>query len=68
MTDTKLLAEAIGNSGYKIKYLAEKMEISRQVLSNKIHGRSEFRSDEIVKLSRLLNINIEERERIFFAV
>ena len=68
MTDTELLKARIQKSGYKIAFLAEQMELSRQGLYHKINDRHEFTASEIEKLCDLLGVDsLEERSRIFFA-
>ena len=43
------------------------MNLSRAGLYNKINGKSEFYASEIQKLSKLLKLDTDEREDIFFA-
>ncbi len=67
MTDSTLLNDRINGSGLKVAYIAEKMSISRQSLSNKINGKTQFKTEEIKMLSKLLNIdNPEDLYEIFF--
>lgn len=67
MTDTKLLEDKIRESGYKRYSIAERMGISAYALAMKIDNEREFKASEIDALCKLLNIDIEERMRIFFA-
>ncbi|MBQ1293169.1 MAG: toxin-antitoxin system, antitoxin component, Xre family protein [Clostridiales bacterium] len=68
MTNTELLKSTIAQSGLKLEYLAEKCEISRQALSNKIANRSYFTAHEIDVLCLELKITgLTAKERIFFA-
>ena len=67
MTNTKLLREKIEQSGYKLRFIAEKIGITYQGLLNKINNRSEFRANEIQALYDLLGLTEEERVAIFFA-
>ncbi|MBR6821938.1 MAG: helix-turn-helix transcriptional regulator [Clostridia bacterium] len=68
MTNTELLREFITKSGLKLEYLAEKCEITRQALSNKITNRNLFTAKEIEVLCRELKIDdLAAKERIFFA-
>ena len=66
MTDTYKLYYKIKKGGFKISYLSEQLGLSRQGLSNKINGESEFYASEISKISELLKLTPEEREDIFF--
>lgn len=68
MTNTEMLREIIAKSGLKLEYLAEKCEITRQALSNKITNKSLFTAKEIEVLCRELKISsLTEKERVFFA-
>lgn len=67
MTNTELLREKIDQSGYKLRFIAEKIGITYQGLLNKINNRSEFRANEIQALYDLLDLTEEERVAIFFA-
>lgn len=66
MTNTELLREKIERSGYKLRFIAEKLGITYQGLLNKINNRSEFRAKEIQVLYNLLSLTEEERVAIFF--
>lgn len=67
MTDSALLNDRINSSGLRMAYIAEKMSISRQSLSNKINGKTQFKTEEIKMLSKLLNIdNPDDLYEIFF--
>ncbi len=66
MTNTFLLNYMIKEKGYKIGYIAEKMNLSRAGLYNKINGKSEFFASEIQCISDILNLDLQEREKIFF--
>lgn len=67
MTDSRLLYEKIDKSGYKLRFIAEKIGVTYQCFLNKINNRSEFRASEIQMLYELLNMTEEERVAIFFA-
>ena len=67
MTNTILLEQYIGESGYKKSFIAKELGITAYVLSMKINGKSEFKASEIDTLSTLLNIGVKDRMRIFFA-
>jgi plasmid maintenance system antidote protein VapI len=68
MTDTKLLAQAIDDSGLKKSFLAEKLGISRQSLTSLLNGQTEFKASQIHTLTALLGLSAERRDSIFFAV
>lgn len=67
MTDIELLKKAIERSGLKISFIADKMGISRQAFHVKLKSSHTFRANEILNLSKILNLSFEEREKIFFA-
>lgn len=68
MTNTRLLREAIKNSGLKIGYIIskEQLNLSYQGFENKVNGDSEFTASEIMKISELLELSVEDRDYIFF--
>lgn len=66
MTNTKLLREKVDQSGYKLRFIAEKAGITYQGLLNKINNKTEFRAGEIQALYNLLKLTEEERAKIFF--
>ena len=67
MTDTALLREKIEQSGYKLRFICEKLGLSWGGLANKIENRTEFRQSEIGALTELLQLTEEDRKQIFFA-
>lgn len=66
MTNTNLLRNKIDESGYKLRFIAKKLGITYQGFLNKINNETEFKAGEIQILCDMLNINIEEKELIFF--
>lgn len=68
MTDTYRLKEIIDKSGYKRKFIADKLGITPFGLDKKINNVTEFKASEIDVLCNLLQIKtLVEKERIFFA-
>lgn len=68
MTNKRLLKQKIDDSGLKLGFIAEKMDISYGWLKKKIDGRVAFKAYEIQTLCELLQItDLEEKESIFFA-
>ena len=63
--NTKLLQQKIKDSGLKMGFIAEKLGRSRQALSDKIQGKTEFLPSEIRILCELLHLSDEERRLIF---
>lgn len=68
MTDTKKLREQIARSGFKLVYLADQLGITRQALQKKIENDTEFKASEVDRLSKLLQLSVEDKEGIFFAL
>lgn len=66
MTNTKLLRKKIDDSGYKAKFLANRIGITYQSLLNKINNEREFKASEIQALYELLALTEDERTAIFF--
>ena len=61
MTNTSLLKQRIEESGLRRGFLAEKLGISIESFRRKVNGETQFLSEEIVALTRLLHIeNVEE--------
>ena len=67
MTNTELLRDVINKSGLTITFISDKMGLTREGLYNKLNGLSEFKASEIVRLSEILHLSSEKREKIFFA-
>ncbi len=67
MTDTKLFYKAVDESGYKLKYIADELDLTYQGLQNKAENVTEFKPSEISKLTILLGLSNNKRDKIFFA-
>lgn len=52
--------------GYKQYEMADKIGISRQTYNYKENGKLQFTSEEIIKISRELNLTLEDVNGIFF--
>ena len=63
--NTKLLQQKIKDSGLKMGIIAEKLGRSRQALSDKIQGKTEFLASEIRILCELLHLSDDDRRLIF---
>lgn len=68
MTNTKLLRSKIDESGYKLRFIAKKLGITYQGFLNKINNDTEFKATEIKILCDLLDIDIQQKEVIFFTL
>lgn len=66
MVNLELLEKEIKESGLKLNYLADKLDISYYGLSKKLKGLNEFKLSEVQKLSKLLKLNQKTRNTIFF--
>ena len=67
MTNTTLLKAKIDASGYKMKYIANRIGLSYQGFLNKIRNKTDFTAPEIKSLCELLHIGTEEMEQILNA-
>lgn len=67
MTDIKKLNKEISDSGLRKSWIAEKLGISYQSFWNKLKGKRTFKINEIIRLSNILNLTFDMRERIFFS-
>ena len=68
MTNAALLKAKIDASGYKMKYVADRIGLTYQGFLNKIRNKTDFTAPEIKGLGELLHIETEEMEQIFFAL
>jgi len=66
MIDTVRLVETIRARGLRLDFIAEKLNISRQTLSDKINGKKQFKLCEIQMLVKVLNLTPDEIDAIFF--
>ena len=68
MTNSALLYAKIKESGLKLGFIAEKLDISYPWLKRKINGDVPFKAYEIQILCELLQItDLSEKDLIFFA-
>ena len=66
MTDISALKDCIGNSGRTIVAVAEKSGILRETLYNRMKT-GDFKLSEICALSKVLQLDRDGRDKIFFA-
>ncbi len=67
MVNKEKLNEAIRDSGFQKKFLCVKLGISKQSLHNKMNNKTEFKSQEVLALKHVLNLNDQDFLSIFFA-
>lgn len=67
MVNSEVLKDVIENSGLKMSFIADKLEITSYSLSKKINNVTEFKAGEIAQLCSLLKISTEKMYEIFFA-
>ncbi len=65
MTNSKLLNDAIEQSGLKRDWIAKQLGITRASLFSKIKNECEFKASEVSKLSRILSLDDKTRDYIF---
>ena len=56
----------MNNKGIKRSYLAKKLKISYNTLTNKLNGKSEFSAIQMSMLKDLLNLDNELSINVFF--
>lgn len=68
--DSKIIGNRIktimNNKGIKRSYLAKKLKISYNTLTNKLNGKSEFSAIQMSMIKELLNLDDELSINIFF--
>lgn len=62
-----MLKDYINMSGLKLSYIADCLGIKYNTLMSKLSNRRDFKLTEIMELCKLLNIDNDTREVIFFA-
>lgn len=67
MTDTLEFKATLLRKGYTAGKLANEIGLSWASLSYKVNNRREFTATEINRISKTLNLTLEEKEKIFFA-
>ena len=63
--DMTLFEAKVSENGLKYKYIAEKLGLSEQGLTQKRKGNIPFKAYEIKTLKELLNLSDQELNRIF---
>ena len=66
MVNKQRLVDAIKARGLRLDFIAEKLGISRQTLSDKINNKKQFKLGEIQTLVKVLYLTPEEVDDIFF--
>lgn len=67
MYNSELAEKFVTDSGLKKIYIAEQMGLSAYGLQKKIDGITEFKASEINSFCRIVGIDDEQRNDIFFA-
>lgn len=67
MINTQLLDEKIESSGLYLKFIIEKLGLSRNGFDKKRKGKTPFRTAEIYVLGDLLKLSEDDKREIFFA-
>lgn len=64
--DSRELIRTIKLSGYKMNYIAGKLNISAVALRNKLSGKSDFKLSEVQMLVFILDLDADKAVSIFF--
>ena len=67
MVDTELLEKTIKEAGYKLTEFAQSVDISRASFYLKKDNKRDFTSKEICRICEKLNLDIFQKDKIFFA-
>ena len=67
MTNTLELKVAMLLANFTINDVATALGLSYYGFHKKLTNKAEFKANEILKISNLLKLNLEEKEKIFFA-
>ena len=62
----ELLKTTIKDRGFLQQYIAKQLGMSRAGLSKKLNGKSTFCIEEVAILKKVLSLNEDELEAIFF--
>lgn len=62
----KKLKDKIKANGFKLEFIANKLEINPNTLSKKLNGVNDFNWSEVEILSLLLNLSDNDKLEIFF--
>lgn len=60
MNYLKNIEKAISKSGLKKSYIADKLNMKYDTFRRKLNGENQFKVNEVLDLTELLNINIME--------
>lgn len=63
----QMLLDKIESRNLSKTFVAEFLGLTRQGFYNKLNGERDFKGSEIKQLIRLLDLNTEEQQAIFFA-
>ena len=66
MVNTKKLKGVLVEHGFSQQSLAKEMNLSKNTLNSRINGRSEFSTEEVKTICRLLYLSQEQMLDIFF--
>ena len=66
MANTELIRAYIRDSGYKMQFVAQALQLSSNALCQKLQGRTQFKLDEAERLSAVLGLSMAERDACFF--
>lgn len=66
MTNTPEIRALLYASGYKLQHVARVLHITPNTLRRKLDGDTEFKLSEAERLSALLRLTPDQREKYFF--
>ena len=60
MNFVEVVKEKIKKNGLKNNFIAEKMGLNSVSFSDRLTGKVNFKTDEVFKLAKILNINLNQ--------
>lgn len=65
MVNLSKLKGLLAEKGITVKELSSYLSISRQAMSNKINGKTDFSLDDVVKIAKYMGLSDEDVHYIF---
>lgn len=66
MKEMNALRQEIRRRGFKLCALANMLGIASNTFRLKLDGTTQFNVDEVIRLSKILSLTPEQRDRLFF--
>ncbi len=60
VAETRIVKACFAEAGYSITSIAPKVEMSRETLSSRVNGRTDFLRSEMIRIAKILRKRPEE--------